>query len=392
MAAALNLNAIPVVLDFIDLRRNSSAIAQRIDKQERDLTMMNRELASAIAFLPLTLAVTACESNESDRASDSIELAFIPKTSNNLVFKLGNDGAQFGARDITYSRNRKVDVEYLASPDLDARVEQDFVRQAIASKKHGIIVSCLDDSLTESINEAVNAGIPVITYDSDCPNSKRLGFYSMQSEATGARGADLLARAMGPGTKTIAILTGRAGADNLERRVAGFTSRLASTYPEITVVATVHCMETAETCGPAVEDEIVAQYPDLDGLFVAGLWGLLGACSCSETGMSCSCDDTEMPKWKTAAKLKLKTVAFDSLPFELILMEQGYVSALIGQKYFGWGYDTVSLLYEHLTAGKAVGPFIDSGFDVVCPNNAADMNAKWQAADFRTPLSPECAL
>lgn len=354
--------------------------------------MMIRALISAIVTVGCAVSLTACESNEGESATDAIELAFIPKTSNNLVFKLGNDGAQYGARDITYSRKQKVTVEYLASPTLDSREEQGFVRQAIADKKHGIIVSCLDDSLSEPINEAVDAGIPVITYDSDCPNSKRLGFYSMQSEATGARGADLLAKALGPGAKTVAILTGRAGADNLERRVAGFTTRLSSTYPEITVVATVNCMETAETCGPAVEDQIIAQYPDLDGLFVAGLWGLLGACSCSETGMSCSCDDTQMPKWKAAAKLKLKTVSFDSLPFQLILMEQGYVSALIGQKYFGWGYDTVNLMYEHLTANKAVDAFIDSGFDVVCPNNAADMNAKWQASDFRTPLSPDCSL
>lgn len=354
--------------------------------------MMIRALVSAIVSVEFAVALTGCDDNEKERTQDSIELAFIPKTSNNLVFKLGNDGAQYGARDITYSLDRKVNVEYLAPPELDAGKEQGFVRQAIASKKHGIIVSCLDDSLSEPINEAMDAGIPVITYDSDCPNSKRLGFYSMQSEATGARGADLLAKAIGTGPKSVAILTGRAGADNLERRVAGFTSRLSSTYPEITVVATINCMETAESCGPAVEDQIISQYPDLDGLFVVGLWGLLGACSCSESGMSCSCDDSQMPKWKAAAKLKLKTVSFDSLPFQLILMEQGYLSALIGQKYFGWGYDTVNLMYEHLTAGKAVDTFIDSGFDVVCPNNAADMNAKWQASDFRAPLSPDCSL
>jgi ribose transport system substrate-binding protein len=99
-----------------------------------------------------------------------------------------------------------------------------------------------------------------------------------------------------------------------------------------------------------------------------------------------------MPTWKAAARGKLKTVAFDSLPFELTLMQQGYVSALIGQKYFGWGYDTVSLMHDHLTLGTEVSGFIDSGFDVVCPNHVAEMNEKWQAADFHTPLSPDCEL
>jgi len=85
-------------------------------------------------------------------------------------------------------------------------------------------------------------------------------------------------------------------------------------------------------------------------------------------------------------------VAYDSLPFEVTLMNQGYLSALIGQKYFGWGYETVSLMYDHLTKGTAASAFIDSGFDVVCPNNAANMLTKWQAADFRTPLTPDCNL
>jgi ribose transport system substrate-binding protein len=346
----------------------------------------------AIPYLVLALSLLACGGNDNKPASNAVNLAFIPKTSNNLVFKIGNDGAQFGARDLTHSRGREVNVEYIASDTLDPAVEQSLIRQAISAKKDGLLVSCLDDTIATPINEAVAAGIPVITYDSDCPTSQRLGFYSMQSESSGAKAADLLATAMGTGTKTVAILTGRAGADNLERRIAGFSSQLAAKYPDISVVTTAHCGETAESCGTTVEDQIISAFPDLDGLFVVGLWGLLGACTCDGTGMSCICDDSQMPKWKGAAKGKLKTVAYDSLPFAITLMNQGYVSALVGQKYFGWGYDTVTLMYEHLIEGKAVSGFIDSGFDVVCPNNATDMSAKWTAADFRTPLSPECQL
>ncbi|HYQ46707.1 MAG TPA: substrate-binding domain-containing protein [Polyangiaceae bacterium] len=354
--------------------------------------MLPRALCRYICCLPLALALVGCASKEEDEAASGLNLAFIPKTSNNLVFKLGFDGAEFGARSLTRETGRAVDVEYLASPELDPVAEQGLVRQAIAARKDGLLISCLDDSLTAPIDEAVEAGIPVITYDSDCPDSKRLGFYSVQAEETGAKSADLLASAMGSGQKKVAILTGRAGADNLERRLVGFTDRLAAAYPDVTVVATVHCLETAESCGPAVENEIIDQYPDLDGFFTTGLWGLSAACRCSDSGLSCVCDDGQMPHWKAAAKAKLKTVAYDSLPFELMLVEQGYVSALIGQKYFGWGYDTVRLMHEQLTSGKVAGGFIDSGFDVVCPNNAQQMSANWDSANFSEPLSPACDL
>lgn len=354
--------------------------------------MIARALLPCLSCLPFALALLGCGSSDSKTSSDAIELAFIPKTSNNLVFKLGNDGAQFAARSLNHAGGREINVEYLASPTLDPEAEQSLIRRAIAAKKQALLVSCIDDSLTESLDEAADAGIPVITYDSDCPNSQRLGFYGMDNEDTAAQGADLLVSAMGEGKRTVAILTGRAGADNLDRRVSGFVNRLAAAHPDVSVVTTVHCAETAEACGTAVEDEIVSAYPDLDGLFVAGLWGLLPACSCSDTGMACTCSDGQMPNWKHAAKRKLKTVAFDSLPFELTLVSQGYVSALLGQKYFGWGYETVSLMYDHLTTGRTVSAFIDSGVDVVCPNNVANMAAKWDAADFSAPLTPDCSL
>jgi ribose transport system substrate-binding protein len=355
--------------------------------------MIRRALFCRFSCLPLAVVLFGCGSSEKGPSeAGTINLAFIPKTSNNLVFKMGNDGAQFAARSLGSSTGARIKVAYMAPAELDPAAEEGCIRQAIAEKKDGLLVSCVDDSLTAPIDEAVNAGISVITYDSDCRASKRLGFYGMENEATGAKGADLLASAMGEGKKTIAILTGRAGADNLERRVAGFTERLSTMHPDITIATTVHCQETAESCGSAIEDDVIAAHPALDGLFVVGLWGLLSACTCSDTALTCSCDDTQMPNWKAAASGKLKTVAYDSLPFELTLMKQGYVSALVGQKYFGWGYDTVSLMYEHLTSGTEVSGFIDSGFDVVCPNNAEAMNAKWQAADFHEPLTPACAL
>ncbi len=344
--------------------------------------------------LTLGAVLVACGSSgeTTQESPDTIELAFIPKAGNNLVFDMGNDGAQFGARYLGHEENVTINVEYLAPPKLDPKLEGDLIRGAIKSKKDGLIISCVDDSITEPIDEAVAAGIPVITYDSDCPDSKRLGFYSMLSEDTGREGADLLASALGSGPKTVAILNGRAGADNLERRAAAFEARLADQYPDIEIVETVNCMETAESCSEGIEEGIIEKYPDLDGLFVVGLWGLLDACTCSDSGMTCQCEDDQMPKWKTASKNGLKTVTYDSLPFELELLKQGYISALLGQKYFGWGYDTVRLMYDHLANNGKVGDFIDSGFDVVCPNNVDDMKTKWEAADFSTPLEPECEL
>lgn len=319
-------------------------------------------------------------------------MAMVPKTSNNLVFEMGNNGAQIGAQDLTASSGTDVSVDYIASVQLDPAKEAANIQKAIDEKVDGLLVSCLDSSMTKHIDKAVAAGIPVITFDSDCPDSKRLGFYSMQSEETGAKGADLLVSAMGSGSKLVAILNGRAGADNLERRINGFKDQLSSEYPDVEVVMTGNCEETAESCGQLLEDDIIDAHPEIDGLFIVGLWGIQAGCTCDDSAMNCKCKDSQLPKWKAASKAGLKTVAYDTLPFQLELMKQGYVSALIGQKYFGWGFDTVSIMFDHLTVGRKVDKFIDSRFDIVCPNNVDDMSSKWQASDFRRPLKPECNL
>jgi ribose transport system substrate-binding protein len=351
---------------------------------------MRRSLVS-LGSAVFCISLSAC-SGDGEEAVDAVKLAMVPKTSNNLVFVMGNEGAQIAARDLTASSGSKVEVEYIASVELDSDMEQANIREAIDKGVDGLLVSCLDESINAPIDEAVAAGIPVITFDSDCPDTDRLGFYSMASEETGAKGADLLAAALGSGAKKVAILNGRAGADNLDRRERGFRDQMAAEYPDVEIVMTGNCLETGDSCGEVLEEEIISAHPDLDGLFVVGLWGVLNACTCDSSAMNCSCEDTQLPKWKEAGRSGLKTVSYDTLPFELELMKQGYISALIGQKYFGWGYDTTTMMFDHLKSGRVIEGFIDSGFDVVCPNNVDDMASKWQAKDFRRPLAPACNL
>jgi len=125
--------------------------------------MKKSPLVCISSCLPLAFALLGCGNSDSNTTTNAINLAFIPKTSNNLVFTIGNDGAQFGARDLTHSKGRQVNVEYLASDTLDPALEQGLIRQAITSKKDALLVSCIDDSIAAPVNEAVAAGIPVIT-------------------------------------------------------------------------------------------------------------------------------------------------------------------------------------------------------------------------------------
>src|SRR6266498_1968787 len=94
----------------------------------------------------------------------------------------------------------------LRSPDAveQARVLNDLIGHGV----DGIAVSCDDPTACiDPINRAVAAGIPVMTWDSDSPDSKRFTFLSIDNYRGGEQAADLLARAIGAHGK-VAILTG----------------------------------------------------------------------------------------------------------------------------------------------------------------------------------------
>src|SRR5580693_8611846 len=73
-------------------------------------------------------------------------------------------------------------------------IEVDEFRAAVARKPAGILVSVSDPSLMgPEINKAMAAGIPVITMDSDAPDSQRLYFIGTNNLEAGRLGGQRVA-------------------------------------------------------------------------------------------------------------------------------------------------------------------------------------------------------
>jgi len=83
----------------------------------------------------------------------------------------------------------KVDVRGPEAYDTQAEVQE--FRNAAALKPAGILVSVADAELMKpAIDDAINAGIPVITVDSDAPASKRLYFIGTNNLEAGRMGGE----------------------------------------------------------------------------------------------------------------------------------------------------------------------------------------------------------
>lgn len=297
-------------------------------------------------------------------ASQPLTFVWSPKAVNNPVFDVARRGAMDKAMELG------ITIEWIGPESADAQKQAELLDAAIARKVNGMGISCNDpDALKPVIDRAMDAGIPVITWDSDSPDSKRITFYSLDNEAAARKGAEVMAELLKDSpNKTYAILTGVPGAQNLEARIRAF--REVADPAGLQWVATDPCYDDIQKGVEVVENRLTAN-PDLGGYFMAGAWPLFG-------------DINAMPKFQAAAKAGMKTVAWDILENELKLLKEGLVHALIGQKFYGWGYDAVGILYDIVVNKKTYPPFVDTGFDLVRTLEEADrFLKKWETGNWK---------
>jgi ribose transport system substrate-binding protein len=125
--------------------------------------------------------------------------------------------------------------EDMRGPDtFNPAVEVDEFRAAVAKKPAGILVSVADPRLmAPEINKAIAAGIPVITMDSDAPDSQRLYFIGTHNLEAGRLGGQRVAADLNG--KGNAVFFSMPGQPNLEERLKGYKDVFAN-YPGIKVI------------------------------------------------------------------------------------------------------------------------------------------------------------
>ena len=127
-----------------------------------------------------------------------------------------------------------VTVDTRGPAGLNPQAEVDEFKSVAASKPAGILVSVANSSLmAPEIDAAIAAGIPVITIDSDSPESKRLYFIGTNNfEAGKLGGRRLVSRLNGKGN---VVFFTNPGQPNLDERLKGYQDILED-YKGIKIV------------------------------------------------------------------------------------------------------------------------------------------------------------
>ena len=217
-----------------------------------------------------------------------------------------------------------VEIVWLTPPAEDGQVQAQRIAQAVNEGANAVLISCSDaGKVTGAINDAVARGVPVMTFDSDAPQSKRFAFYGVDDVKTGQAVMDELATQMGGkgNDRDPRRQPERAEpAQARRRREAGGreatrTSRSSSTFYHI------------ETPQDAAAEVIRVQnaYPQIQGWAMIGGWPLFTQTLLTDLDPA-----------------KVKIVAVDALPAELAYVEKGLAPVLLAQPTYLWGYDRCS--------------------------------------------------
>jgi ribose transport system substrate-binding protein len=268
-----------------------------------------------------------------------IRIAMIAKSSTNPVFLSARAGAEAAARDQSVKLGFPVQVVWLTPPREDARVQAQRIEQAVKEGMDAVLISCSDEAvLTPAIDAAVARNVPVMTFDSDAPRSKRFAYFGVDDRRFGATVMSELAKLL-HGRGKIAILAGNPSAPNLRKRAEGVKEE-AARYPQISVVGTYYHAETPDDAAAEVL-RVTTAYPELRGWAMIGGWALFAKTLLDEPALK-----------------RTKIVAVDGLPPELRYVEKNVVPVLIAQPTYLWGNVGVTKILERIQNHKDVPALI----------------------------------
>jgi ribose transport system substrate-binding protein len=272
-------------------------------------------------------------------AARPLRIAMIAKSASNPSFVAARTGAENRARELSATLGRPVRIDWLTPPQEDGAVQAQRIGQAVKEGADAVLISCSDAGVvTPAINDAVAHGVPVMTFDSDAPDSRRFAFSGVDDVKAGEMIMAELARLVPHGAH-VAVLAGNRAAPNLIRRVEGVLGE-AARHPDLKVIGTFYTVETPEEASATVI-QVDAAHPDIEGWAMVGGWALY-----TKTLLR------ELQQDGRHRHRPVKIVSINALPPQLAYVEAGYAPVLLAQPTYLWGEMGVDAIVDKVTGKK----------------------------------------
>lgn len=252
-----------------------------------------------------------------------------------------------------------------AELDVDVRWEGTLTETEIAEQNKiienmmnlgvdGIALAPLNNrAQRKTAQTAVDAGIPLVVFDSDLDGEAHVSFVATDNEAGGRLAAERMAEKLG-GKGKVLVLRFVQGTASTEKRAEGFIAAakaagleiVGDPYSEDGEVA--GCKKTASNAFEGLIENNVLQ---LDGVFACNLWSALG--------MHSALSDLR----KAGVEAKPVAIGFDSSSKLVEALHAGELDSLVVQNPERMGYLAVETLVKHLRR-EPIEKRIDTGVEL----------------------------
>jgi ribose transport system substrate-binding protein len=289
-------------------------------------------------LIGLVGAATILGSAGAAKAEDKLYIALISKGFQHQFWQAVKLGSEQAAKDF----NVRVTFE---GPDGEGAVDRqlDMISTALSKKPAAIGIAAIDSQATiPLLEQAKDAHIPVIAFDSGVDSDIPLTSCSTDNLASAALAADKMAELIGGAGKIGIVSFDQTSQTGIQRR-DGFVAQIKAKYPNIKIVGIEYGggdhLKSAE-----ITKAMLQANPDLKGIFGTNEGAAIGvAIGKKEVGS------------------KVVVVGYDSGAAQMDAIRDGTIAGAITQNPVGMGYKSVEAAVAAIK-GKPVEKHIDTGF------------------------------
>ena len=214
------------------------------------------------------------------------------------------------------------------------QAQLDAIDQLVADGVHGIALAPYNDErIREKIDELFQNGIPVVTFNTDIENSRRIAYVGSNYYQTGQTAAGLMHLMSGKDSKVGVIIGDRNILCHAER-LKGFCSQLETDYHD------VHFSDLIENHDDEIESyeqtfALLKKHPEINALYFAAA-GVYGGCRAVHA----------------LGRQNMTIIAHDRVETTRELVANGTISATICQHPHTQGGKPLAILFTYLTTGE----------------------------------------
>ncbi len=293
------------------LNDRSDIAAETKERVARTARELGYKKGSGTTCRPLQIGVVTCRKQESfhDEVTRGIR----------------NAEADFGVR--------RVSVDLLQTEYLDQPSQAKLLAELHPEDYDALIINSAGVETAGYIDRFAEQGIPVSTFNTDAPASRRLFFTGCSAHRSGQMGAYLLGKLVGGRGKVI-LFGSIAGKTAWVDRLSSAYAVLQQEFPEIEIVPVLQDPQTKRDVTDSMRECLEAN-ADLDGIFLIN--------------NALTCDAIRLLRGQDRRGVRM--VGFDISPATKKGVLDGYCDALLFQDPFRQGYASLTGMVKYLTEG-----------------------------------------